>query len=311
MLARKILTFLAAILFASNIFLSPIVNAETLTYEQINPQVEGYVATLPTAKKAYKNRQRPILIQGAMTAEVGNLIKALENPVVYWDMHYLFVAGTYKNYPVVVSRTGVGMENAAASTALAIKQFNPIAVINQGTAGAYSPNLHVSDIVIGDRSINCSMYKEEYQAAGEYDITKQILRGTPAYDKDRKEDTEFRRFEEFKPDEELLKVAQITAALNRNWNVTLGTIGSANGWNNAIDHINFLRDNYGVDCEEMETNAAAQICQNAELPFIGIRIISDNTVNSEPFELSTALPCQDFSLLVTERLIRNIKAGKF
>lgn len=309
-MARKIFMFLTALLFASNIFLSPIGSAETLTYEQINPPVESYVASLPTAKKDYKSRQRPILIQGAMTAEVGNLIKALENPVVYWHMHYLFVAGTYKNYPVVVSRTGVGMENAAAATVLAIENFNPIAVINQGTAGAYSPNLHVNDIIIGDKSINCSAYKEEYSAAGEYDITKQILRGIPAYDKDNKDDTEFRRFPEFKPDEKLLKVAQTTAALNRNWIVTLGTIGSSNGWNNAIDHINFLRDKYGVDCEEMETNAVAQMCHTADVPFIGIRIISDNSVTGEPFELATALPCQDFTLLVVERYIRTINARR-
>ncbi|MBQ9488119.1 MAG: 5'-methylthioadenosine/S-adenosylhomocysteine nucleosidase [Selenomonadaceae bacterium] len=308
---RKIFTFLAAILFATNIFLSPIASAATLTFEQINPQVEGYVASLPTAKKAYKSSQRPILIQGAMTAEVGNLINALKNPVVYWHMHYLFVAGTYKNYPVVVSRTGVGMENAAASTVLAIEKFNPIAVINQGTAGGYLPNLHVNDIVIGDSSINYSAYKEEYSPAGEYDITKQTLRGISAYDKDNKESTEFRRFSDFKPDERLLQAAKTTAALNKNWNVTPGTIGSADSWNNAIDHIAFLRDNYGVACEEMETNAVAQMCHTADIPFIGIRIISDNAVTGEDFELASALPCQDFVLLVTEKLIRDIKAKRF
>ena len=304
---RKIFMLLTAILFASNIFLSPNVSAETLTYEQINPQIESYVASLPTSKKSYKSRKRPILIQGAMTAEVGNLIKALENPVVYWHMHYLFVAGTYKKYPVVVSRTGIGMENAAAATVLGIEKFNPIAIINQGTAGGYSPNLRVNDIVIGERSINYSAYMEEYSPAGEYDITKQTLRGISAYDKDNKESTEFRRFPEFKPDEKLLQVAKNTAALNRNWKVSLGTIGSSNGWNNAIDHINFLRDNYGVDCEEMETNSVAQMCHTAGVPFIGIRIISDNAVTGEQFDLSTALPCQDFTLLVVEKYIKTVR----
>ena len=303
---RKIFMLMTAILFASNIFLSPIVNAGTLTYEEINPQVESYVASLPTSKKAYKSRQRPILIQGAMTAEVGNLIKALKNPVVYWHMHYLFVAGTYKNYPVVVSRTEIGMENASAATVLGIEKFNPVAIINQGTAGGYSPNLHLNDIVIGDKSINYSAYKEEYSPAGEYDITKQILRGSYAYDKNNKELTEFRRFADFKPDEKLLKVAEETAALNKNWNVTRGTIGSSNAWNNAIDHINFLRDKYGIDCEEMETNAVAQMCHTAEIPFIGIRIISDNAVTGEEFDLSTALPCQDFVLSVVENYIKTI-----
>ncbi len=305
-LIKKFFIIVAATFFVT----FSVENAEALTYDEINPVVEKYVADLPT-KKNYKSRQRPILIQGAMTAEVGTLIKSLKNPVVYWDMHYLFVAGTYKNYPVVVSRTEIGMENAAAATALAIKYFNPIAVINQGTAGGYAPNLHLNDIVIGDKSINCSMYKEEYQAAGEYDITKQTLRGTPAYDKNNKDLTEFNRFFEFNPDEKLLKIAKRTAALNPNWNVTVGTIGSANGWNNAVDHINFLRDKYGVDCEEMETNAVAQICHNAEVPFIGIRVISDNSIIGESFDLSTALKGQDFALIFTDRLIREIKAGRF
>lgn len=310
MFHAKFLALLIAIFSLLYGIFTPIVSAATLTFDQINPQVEGYVASLPTAKKAYKSSQRPILIQGAMTAEVGNLINALKNPVVYWHMHYLFVAGTYKNYPVVVSRTGVGMENAAAATVIAIEKFNPIAVINQGTAGGYLPNLHVNDIVIGDRSINYSAYKEEYSPAGEYDITKQKLRGISAYDKDNQETTEFRRFSDFKPDERLLQVAKTTAALNKNWNVTPGTIGSADSWNNAIDHIAFLRDTYGVACEEMETNAVAQMCHTADIPFIGIRIISDNAVTGEDFELSSALPCQDFTLLVVERYIKTLKISK-
>ncbi len=307
---KKFLTTLIAVLLLIYGIFTPIASAETLTEEQINSQVEGYVANLPTAKKAYKSSQRPILIQGAMSSEVGNLIKALKNPVVYWHMHYLFIAGTYKNYPVVVSRTEMGMENAAAATVLAFEKFNPIAVINQGTAGGYLPNLHVNDIVIGDSLINCSAYKEEYSPAGEYDITKQTLRGIPAYDKNNKESAAFIRIAEFKPDEKLLQVAKTTAALNKNWNVTLGTIGSANGWNNAIDHINFLRDTYGVTCEEMETNAVAQMCHTADIPFIGIRIISNNSVTGEDFDISTALSCQDFVLLVVERYIKTLKISK-
>lgn len=304
---KKFLSFALAIgFFAANIFLSPIVNAGSLTYEEINPKVEGYVATLPI-KKNYKSRQRPILIQGAMTAEVGNLINALENPVVYWHMHYLFVAGKYKNYPVVISRTGIGMENAAASTALAIEKFNPIAIINQGTAGGYLTDLHLNDIVIGDKAVNYSAYKEEYSPAGKYDITKQILRGIPAYDKNYTENTEFIRIPEFKPDEKLLQAVESTATWNPNYNVKRVTIGSANGWNNAIDHILFLRDNFGVDCEDMETAAVAQMCHTAEVPFIGIRIISDNAITEEKFDLSTALPCQDFVLLVVERYIKTLQ----
>ena len=306
---KKFFKNFAAIFFTASILFSPLASAEestTWTYETINPQVMGYVEKLPVKKGTYKNRQRPILIQGAMTSEVGELIKALENPVVYWHRHYLFVAGTYKNYPVVVSRTEIGMENAAAATVLAMEKFNPIAIVNQGTAGGYDPALHLNDIVIGEKSVNCSAYMEEFMPAGEFDITKKKLRGSYAYTgKD-----EFERVPAFVADEKLLKIAR-RAALGKDFNVTVGTIGSADSWNNSIDHINFLRETYGVDCEEMETNSVAQMCYTVGLPFIGIRVISDNAVNGEKFELSTAEKGQQFSLLVVEKIINDIKVGRF
>lgn len=309
MIAKNFFKIFATIFFSTCILFSPIAGAEknvAWTYDVINPQVMGYVEKLPVKTGNYKNRQRPILIQGAMTSEVGELIKALEKPVVYWHMHYLFVAGTYKDYPVVISRTEIGMENAAASTVLAIEKFNPIAIINQGTAGGYDPALHLNDIVIGEKSINCSAYIEDYMPAGEYDVTKKKLRGIPAYTGI----YEFVRVPEFAADEKLLKIAK-RAALDKNFNVTVGTIGSADSWHNSVDHINFLHEKYGIDCEEMETNSAAQMCYTAGVPFIGVRVISDNALTGEKFELSTAADSQNFSLLVAEKLIREIKLGRF
>ena len=302
---KKFVALVAVIFFVT----FNVASAETLTYNDINPPVEKFIAELPVAKCDYKSRQRPILIQGAMTAEVGKLMQALKNPVAYRYLNYVFVAGTYKNYPVVVSRTEIGIANAAVATAFAIEHFNPIAIINQGTAGGYAPNLHLNDIVIADKSINYSAYYEEYSPVGEFDITKQILRGTYVYDD--KKPTEFTISRELDVDEKLLQIAKDTAALNRNWKVTVGTIGSADSWNNAVDHINFLRDNYGMLCEEMETNSVAQVCYTAKVPFIGIRVVSNNIITGEKFDLSTALRCQDFVLLVTDRLIKNIKGGKF
>lgn len=94
---------------------------------------EKLIDSLPVAKGKYKSRQRPILIQGAMNSEIGILVRALKNPVVYRHLNYVYIAGTYKNYPVVISRTEEVIPNAAASTALALTNFNPVAVINQGT----------------------------------------------------------------------------------------------------------------------------------------------------------------------------------
>ena len=305
---RNFLKKFAAVFFSASILFTPLASAETLTYEQINPPVEKFISELPV-KKNYKVRKRPILIQGAMTAEVGRLMNALKNPVAYRYMNYVFVAGTYRDYPVVVSRTEIGIANAAVATAFAIEHFKPIAVINQGTAGGYTPELHLNDIVIADKSINYTAYREDYSPAGEFDFTKQTLRGTYVFDDSKP--TEFTRFPSLATNAKLLQIAKDTALMNGNWNVTVGTIGSADAWIDAVDHINFLHDNYGMLCEEMETKSVAQVCYTAKVPFIGIRVISDNTITGEKFDLGTALNCQDFALLVTENLIHAINRGRF
>ena len=269
-----------------------------------NTPIEKFYASLPQAKGDYKSRVRPILIEGAMNTETEILIRALKNPVAYRELNYLFVAGTYKNYPVVIVRTEIGMANAAASTALAIKKFNPIAVINQGTAGGHDSALKIGDIVIGEKSFDHTAFRSAYSAAGEgIDLTKQENIGTYAYDK---ASGKFQAYTEYFADPTLLNVAKKVAAANKNFNVVSGVIGTGNTWLECVDYINFLHEKYGSSCEEMETTCAAQICQNAGLPFISIRVLSDNVTNDNRYVPEAAKVCQNFVLLVVEDYIRDV-----
>ena len=280
------------------------VGLEDISAEKFNKSIEKFYATLLTAKGEYKSRVRPILIEGAMNTETEVLIRALKNPVAYRELNYLFVAGTYKNYPVVVVRTEIGVANAAASTALAIKKFNPVAVINQGTAGGHDSALKIGDIVIGERSFDHTAFRSAYSAAGAgIDLTKQENLGTYAYDAATKN---FQAYTEFSPDSTLLNVAKKVADANKNFNVVTGVIGTGNTWLECVDYINFLHEKYGSSCEEMETNVVAQICQNADVPFIGIRVLSDNVTNDNRYIPETAKVAQDFVLLVVEDYIRDV-----
>ena len=280
------------------------VNLSDIAATDFNTPIEKIYDTLPKAKGDYKSSQRPILIEGAMNTETGVLIRALKNPVAYRELNYLFVAGTYKNYPVVIVRTEIGMANAAASTALAIKKFNPVAVINQGTAGGHDPALHVGDIVIGERSFDHTAFRSAYSAAGEgIDLTKQENIGTYAYDA---ASDKFQAYTEYFADPTLLKVAKKVADKNKDFNVVTGVISTGNTWLECVDYVNFLHEKYGSSCEEMETNAAAQICQNAGVPFIGIRVLSDNVTNSHKYVAESAKVAQNFVLLVVEDYIRDV-----
>jgi len=279
------------------------VELEDISAEKFNVTIEKFYATLPKAKGEYKSRVRPIIIEGAMNTETEVLIRALKNPVAYRELNYLFVAGTYKDYPVVVVRTEIGVANSAASTALAIKKFNPIAVINQGTAGGHDSALKIGDIVIGERTFDHTAFRSAYSAAGAgIDLTQQENLGTYAYDET---SGKFQAYTEYRAARPLLNTAFKVADENEEFNAVAGVIGTGNAWLECIDYINFLHETYGSSCEEMETTAAAQVCQNAGVPFIGIRVLSDNVTNSREYVPTTAKVCQDFVLLVVENYIRD------
>lgn len=261
---------------------------------------EKFIASLPAAKGKYKSRQRPLLIQGAMNSEIGLWVRALKNPVVYRHLNYVYVAGTYKNYPVVISRTEEVIPNAAASTALALTNFNPIAVINQGTAGGYLDTLELGDIVICSSSVNISAIKLPYQPAGAgIDITQQEMLGSYAYDKNT---GKFQEYDEFTADPTLLKLAENIYGF---YSMT-GVIATTNGWNSNIDYMNFLHEKYGAVCEEMETFSVAQICHGAGVPFIGIRTISNNITNGSAYQPQSAEYAQRFTMILAENYIRNV-----
>ena len=280
------------------------VELEEISAEKFNASIEKFYATLPKAKGEYKSRVRPILIEGAMNTETEVLIRELKNPAAYREQNYLFVAGTYKDYPVVIVRTEIGLANSAASTALAIKKFNPIAVINQGTAGGHDSALKIGDIVIGERSFDHTAFRSAYSAAGAgVDLTKQESIGTYAYDA---ASGKFQAYTEYFADPTLFNIAFKVANTHGEFNVVSGVIGTGNSWLECVDYVSFLHEKYGSSCEEMETNAAAQVCQNAGVPFIGIRVLSDNVTNSREYIPETAKICQDFVLLVVENYIREV-----
>jgi adenosylhomocysteine nucleosidase len=108
-----------------------------------------------------------VVVQGAMDVEIKKLAAALENGAEQKISGWTFWSGTIDGYPVVVSKTLKGMENAAAATALAAERYHPAAIINQGTAGGHQPDVHVYDIVLGTDAVNLGSFKTGYRARGE------------------------------------------------------------------------------------------------------------------------------------------------
>lgn len=234
--------------------------------------------------------KNPILIQGAMDIEIDWLKVQLSNIQQHEIGEWLFWSGEINNRAVIISKTGMGMANAAAATALAIANFQPSIIINQGTAGGHDSTIHVGDIVVGKGSVNIGAFETIY---------RDVNSGTNALDW-----RPFDLFGEiienpdplwcnlFMSDEKWLKKFMKIAALHQHGQVVAGLIGSSDVWNRELDRIKWFNKKYHTLIEEMESAAVGQICQSLNTPFIGVRVVTNSEINHEAYQPDVAIYCQ-------------------
>ena len=250
----------------------------------------------------------PIVVQGAMSSEIDTLIKQLKDAKPMTIGKWQFWQGQLDGYPVIVSKTDIGMENASAATALAAATFHPVAIINQGTAGGHDPALHNYDIVIGKASINIGSFKTPFKARGEGTHAETWA---PMDVLTEEEDTSDKIVDKplrtFPADAGLLRAAHSVAGQYSRGNVVEGIIASSDVWNNELDRIALFHTQYGSSMEEMETAAAAQIAKGFNIPFMGVRVITNNATNGAQFDPATSEASQLFAADVVKAYIRQLK----
>ena len=192
-----------------------------------------------------------------------------------------------------------------------LERYHPRAIINQGTSGGHDPDLQVGDIVLGKRSVNASNFKTPFRDKGEGSAPLEWLpmdllasEGS-AGEGDSAKDAERIRY--YVADAELLAAAHAVKGQYKRGKVVEGTIASGNFWNNELDRIVWLHTQFGTSTEEMETASAAQIAHSYGIPFLGIRVLSNNLTNGGHYDPSTATDCQAFVKQVVEQYIKHSK----
>lgn len=245
----------------------------------------------------------PILIQGAMDVEVDTMVAALQEKQALTIGAWTFWQGTLAGYPVVISRTEVGLANAAAATTLAIERFKPRLIINQGTSGGHDPALHRGDIVIATRSFNMGAYRSDFTPADQgidprkwhnFEVTMRL-----------RDNGRLVEHSSFAGDPELVGRALGMADRYQHGRVVAGIIGTADEWNRQVARINWLHQTYNTAAEEMETASAALVAEAYKIPFVGIRVLSNTDLHGEEFDPQTAIHCQQFVIDYTKALINS------
>ncbi|QIO07430.1 5'-methylthioadenosine/S-adenosylhomocysteine nucleosidase [Acinetobacter shaoyimingii] len=242
-----------------------------------------------------KKNLQPIVIQGALPIETESLAAKLSDTTVETVGGWKFWKGTYQGYPVIISKTRMGMSNSAAATTIAITRYNPVAIINQGTSGGHDPALNVYDIVLGKYTTNIGAFRTPQLPVGG---GSNALNWTEAFDvfPEDESDPEPIAIRKFEGDAGLLAAAQKAKLNYKKGQVVEGTLGAADVWNNELDRIAFFHQNYGTSAEEMEGASVAQIAAQFNVPFLGIRVLSNNITNGGAYDAGTGEACQEFVL---------------
>ena len=266
----------------------------------------GYRSTIVKETKV-EAAQRPILIEGPMPIEAEKFAQRLDKVKVEKSGTFVFYKGKLDNYPVIVAKTGKGMENTAAATAIAIEKYNPIAIINQGTSGGHDPKLNVFDIVLGKRTTNIGSLKTESKNENEGMDPSQWNPMDLMASEGSGSDPNAEKIRYYEGDKDLLAAANAVKNTYTKGKVVEGTIGSADVWNNEVDRIKWFHTNYGTSVEEMEGAAAAQIADAYDTAFLGIRILSNNKTNGGAYNPNTAAANQEYVYEVVKHYISTIK----
>lgn len=244
--------------------------------------------------------KQAIVIQAALPLECDELVKQLHNVSRETRGGWVFWHGEYEGIHIIVSKTRMGMTNAAAATAIAIECYQPRAIINQGTSGGHDPELNVFDIVLGEKVANINTVKTPVAAIGEGSNTLTWVEAFDMLPEDESDPEPIRqRF--YAADAGLMAAAQAVKDRYTKGKVVTGVIGSADCWNNELDRIAFLRQQYGTSVEEMEAASVAQVAIQYGVPMMAIRVVSNNITNAGQYNPDSGRACQEFVLQVVQQ----------
>ncbi|WP_370280784.1 5'-methylthioadenosine/S-adenosylhomocysteine nucleosidase [Pontibacterium sp.] len=194
-------------------------------------------------------------IIGAMDEEVELLKASLEGREDHEIAGYHLFTGRMHGKDVVVLKSGIGKVNAAIGTTLLLREFQPDAVINTGSAGGFDPELNVGDIVI---STDVRHHDVDVTIFG-YEPGQ--VPGLPAA---------------FEPEPLLADVAERCINRMEGMKTVKGQIATGDAFMNDPERVARTREVFPqMQAVEMEAAAIAQTCHQFGTPFIIIRALSD------------------------------------
>ncbi|GAA0432206.1 MAG: 5'-methylthioadenosine/S-adenosylhomocysteine nucleosidase [Bacillota bacterium] len=193
-------------------------------------------------------------IIGAMDEEVALLQSKMTDKEQLKVANCIFTRGKLFDREVVLLKSGIGKVNAAMATTIMHERFTPKFVINTGSAGGFSKNLEVGDVIISTQVVHHDV------DATAFDYTYGQVPGMPAmYDAD----TNL-----------VAKASKVMHTMDIGYEE--GIIATGDSFMSDPDRVAFVRHKFPtMIAAEMEAAAVAQVCYQYNIPFVIIRALSD------------------------------------
>lgn len=193
-------------------------------------------------------------IIGAMDEEIAILLENMSEKKERIIANTLFIQGKLEGKEIVLLKSGIGKVNAAMATTIMHEHYSPTYVINTGSAGGFSEELEVGDIVISSKvvhhDVDVTAFNYEYG---------QVPKMPPMFVADT------RLIEKAKEAVNKLSIQSAT-----------GVIATGDSFMDDPDRVAFVRDKFPtMIAAEMEAAAVAQVCYQYDKPFVILRALSD------------------------------------
>ena len=196
-----------------------------------------------------------IAILGAMDEEISLLRSSLTHVVETQIGHLTVYLGRLDTVDIVLVKCGIGKVAAAVSTTLLINEFAPDFVINTGSAGGFSKDRIIGDIVI---ATELRHHDADLTFFG-YEIGQ--CAGMPA---------------QYNCDPRLIACAVKAMEKLNNLGFEKGLICTGDSFVGSDEGAAQIRQNFpSISAVEMEGVAIAQSCFLLKTPFLVIRSLSD------------------------------------
>lgn len=220
---------------------------------------------------------------GAMDSEILGLASLLGDKREITISGFTFSVGKIGSTDVVCAKSGVGKVFSAICAQTMILQFGVKKIINTGIAGAMSPTLKV-----GDLAISSGVCQHDMDTSGVGDPVGMVSGVNKIY---------------FDADPDLVQLAN-RAAKDFELRAETGIIASGDQFVCDKSRKKFIQENFHPIAVEMEGAAIGQACYINKVPFVVLRVISDDASGMAPTSYKEFfLKASQTSVLLTERLL--------